>query len=90
MAGVVIAQLYRLQHASNPNPNLGFFILGVPLAAIFISFGLFVLLIGALRFWRQQNAITRGKVQAGGWDITGVMAGSVVVSFILVVFLLGI
>ena len=90
MSGVIIAQLFRLQHASNPNMSLGFFVLGIPLAAIFIGFGMVVLLIGAFRFWRQQNAIIRGKVHAGGWEITSMMGFSIIVSVILIVFLLGI
>ncbi|KAF2707607.1 hypothetical protein K504DRAFT_458104 [Pleomassaria siparia CBS 279.74] len=90
MSGVIIEQLFRLQHIQNPNLNLGFFVLGTPLAAIFIGLGMIVLLIGAFRFWRQQNAIVRGKVHAGGWEITSIMVFSIIVSAILVVFLLGI
>lgn len=87
MAGVIIAQLFRLQHTANPNLNLGFFVLGIPLAAVFIGFGMVVLLIGAFRFWRQQNAIIRGKVYAGGWEITAIMVFSIIlclVAFVLV------
>jgi uncharacterized membrane protein YidH (DUF202 family) len=78
--GVIIAQLFRLQHTANPNKNLGFFVLGIPLATIFIIFGVVVLLVGAFRFWRQQNAMMRGKVYAGGWEIVGIMGVSVLVS----------
>lgn len=83
MTGVIIAQLFRLQHAVNPNLNLGFFVLGIPLAATFIGFGAVVLLVGAFRFWRQQNAMMHGKVYAGGWEISVVMVVSIAVSSVL-------
>lgn len=87
MTGVITAQLFRIQHSLSPNPDLGFFVLGVPLAATFIGFGMLVLLIGAFRFWRQQNAMIRGKVHAGGWEITIIMAISVLVSTLLLSYL---
>ena len=31
-----------------------------------------ILLLGAYRFWRQQNAILRGKVHAGGWEVNAI------------------
>ena len=69
MAGVVIAQLFRLQHAAAPDPRIGYAALGVPLAASFIALGMLVLLLGACRFWRLQAALVRGKTWAGGWEI---------------------
>jgi uncharacterized membrane protein YidH (DUF202 family) len=89
MTGVLIAQLFRLQHTVNPNLNLGFFVMGIPLAAIFIGFGAVVLLVGAFRFWRQQNAMIRGKVHRGGLEISMVMLGSIVVSCALFIILVG-
>ena len=88
MTGVIIAQLFRLQHSETPNPELGYYVLGVPLAATFIAFGMVVLFIGAFRFWRQQNALARGKVHAGGWEITAIMAISILVSLCLFSYLL--
>ncbi|KAF2636211.1 hypothetical protein P280DRAFT_410070 [Massarina eburnea CBS 473.64] len=79
VTGVITAQLFRLQHASHPNLTIGFFVLGIPLATVFIGFGIIVLLIGAYRFWRQQNAMVRGKVYAGGWEITVIMVLSILV-----------
>ena len=80
MVGVVTAQLLRLQHSVDPNPTFGYYILGKPLAGIFIACSIAVTLLGAFRFWRQQNAMIRGKVHAGGWEILVMMAGSIVVS----------
>ena len=51
--------------------TLGFFVLGIPLAAMCIGGSIFILALGAYRFWKQQNAMLRGKVHAGGWDING-------------------
>ena len=72
MVSVIIAQLFRLQHAQNPNNVFGFFVLGIPLACVCIGAAIIVLLLGAHRFWRQQNAILRGKVHAGGWEVNAI------------------
>ena len=69
---VIIAQLFRLQHLENPNKDLGFFIISIPLACICIAAAVIVLLLGTYRFWRQQNAILRGKVYAGGWEVNAI------------------
>ena len=31
-----------------------------------------ILVLGTYRFWRQQNAMLRGKVHAGGWETNAV------------------
>ncbi|KAL1631367.1 hypothetical protein SLS54_000126 [Diplodia seriata] len=80
MTGVMIAQLMRLQHAPNPDPHYGYHALGKPLAAVFIIAAIAMVILGAFRFWRQQNAIVRGKVFAGGWEILTIMIGSTIVS----------
>ena len=80
MTGVFTAQLFRLQHAPAPDPRVGFYVTGVPLAATFMVLGIVVLMLGAVRFWRQQGAMVRGKVYAGGWEMLGIMVGSLAVS----------
>lgn len=79
MTGVFVAQLFRLQHAPSPNPKVGFYVTGVPLAATFMVLGILVLVLGAVRFWRQQSAMVRGRVHVGGWEMFGIMAGSLAV-----------
>ena len=69
MLAVLVAQLFRLQHTVNPSKTLGYFVIGTPLACVCIVAAIIVLLLGAYRFWRQQNAMLRGKVHAGGWEI---------------------
>ena len=69
MISVIIAQLYRLEHSQTPDRVFGFFVLGIPLACVCIGAAIMVLLFGAHRFWRQQNAMLRGKVHAGGWEV---------------------
>lgn len=81
MTGVTIAQLFRLQHSYNPENDFGFFVTGTPLAACFIIAAILVLSLGAVRFWRQQRAITRGKVIAGGWEINLIMIVAILVGF---------
>ncbi|CAI6279865.1 unnamed protein product [Periconia digitata] len=79
MAGVLTAQLFHLQRSVYPNPTMGFFVVGIPLSVTFIGFGMVVLLVGAYRFWLQQNAIVRGKIYAGGWDIVCLMVLSILI-----------
>ncbi|KAF2200193.1 hypothetical protein GQ43DRAFT_374412 [Delitschia confertaspora ATCC 74209] len=78
MTGVVVAQLFRLQHALTPNLKFGYFILGIPLSASFICAAILVLLLGAYRFWRQQSALVRGRCYAGGWEIVVILGISLV------------
>ena len=69
MLGVVIAQLLRLERSISPSPVFGFFITSKPLAGLFQGAALGVILLGAIRYLRQQSAMARGKVHAGGWEI---------------------
>ncbi len=80
MVGVIIGQLFRLQPSPDPDPVFGYFVLGIPLAALFICAAIAVTVLGAWRFWRQQNAMVRGKIHAGGWEILVIMIGSLLVS----------
>lgn len=75
MLGVIIAQLFRLQNTDSSLPTNGFFVTGIPVASTCILGAILVLLVGAYRCWRQQNAILRGKVYAGGWEtmVTGIV-----------------
>lgn len=80
MTGVIIAQLFRIQRALNPNPQIGFYVVGEPLSVAFIGMAIFVVLVGAIRFWRLQSALVRGKALAGGWEILIIMVMSALVS----------
>jgi len=74
MMGVVIAQLLRLNAVQGPD---GMPVGGVPLAGACVAGSLVVVLTGAVRFWRQQGAMVKGKVWAGGaevWVMWGVVA----------------
>ena len=82
MTGVMIAQLYRLQHRENPSPVFGYFVLSKPLSVIFQSAALVVVLLGCIRFWRQQSAMAIGKMHAGGWELILIAIGSFLVSVI--------
>ena len=71
--GVLISQLFRLQHTETPDRVLGYFVLGIPLAATLIGAGILILLFGAHRTWRQQHALLCGKIWAGGWEVVAVI-----------------
>ncbi|KAI5366284.1 hypothetical protein Slin14017_G039240 [Septoria linicola] len=76
MMGVVMAQLWRLQHSHSPDPVFGYFVLSIPLSVIFQCSALLVVVLGAVRYWRQQEAMAIGKVFAGGWELAVVTVGS--------------
>ena len=84
MLGIVIAQLFRLQHTIDPSKTFGYFILGKPLAAVLECVAMATALIGAHRFWRQQMAMMRGKCLAGGWEIVAIGVGVIVVSRLVI------
>ncbi|CRG91679.1 hypothetical protein PISL3812_08729 [Talaromyces islandicus] len=67
MQGVLIAQIFRLQSATHT--RFDFRTVGVPLSIAYQCCAIVIAILGAYRFWRQQNAIARGKVVVGGWEI---------------------
>ncbi|KAJ5542916.1 hypothetical protein N7535_005338 [Penicillium sp. DV-2018c] len=91
MQGVLVAQLFRLQAPKAKGDHLSFNQVGVPLSVTCHCVALVVALIGASRFWRQQSAISRGKVHAGGWELNlvGILLFMlVVVTLVLTVVIL--
>ncbi|KAL1969219.1 hypothetical protein VTN77DRAFT_473 [Rasamsonia byssochlamydoides] len=67
MQGVLIAQLFRLQNSHST--RFDFYTVGIPLSVAFHGCAILISAMGAFRFWRQQHAIARGKVYAGGWEM---------------------
>jgi hypothetical protein len=80
MQGIMIAQLFRLQTAQST--RFDFYTVGIPLSVAFQSCAVLVAVMGAYRFWRQQNAIARGTVFAGGWEINCIGLLSLFVSLL--------
>lgn len=80
MIGIFIAQLYRLQHRENPDNVFGYFVLSKPLSVIFQSTALGMVLVGSARFYKQQHAMSIGKVHAGGWELASAAVASFLVS----------
>ncbi|KAJ5486482.1 hypothetical protein N7530_000782 [Penicillium desertorum] len=74
MQGVFVAQLFRLQRPPEKanRLRLSFYEVGIPLSVACHIVAVIVALIGAVRFFRQQDAIVRGKVHAGGWELNSV------------------
>lgn len=84
--GVLVAQLFRLQSSNSgasgqPTSRINFRSVGIPLSVAYQTCAILVALLGAYRFWRQQNAIARGKVLSGGWEMHGVGIMTFLVSF---------
>ncbi|OAL07491.1 hypothetical protein IQ06DRAFT_300093 [Phaeosphaeriaceae sp. SRC1lsM3a] len=90
MTGVLTAQLFRLQHAANPNVHFGFYVVGRPLSIMFIGMAIVVVLVGAYRFWKLQNALIRGKAYTGGWEVLLIMGLSVLLVMVTFALVLGV
>ncbi|KAH9220506.1 hypothetical protein DL95DRAFT_329108 [Leptodontidium sp. 2 PMI_412] len=90
MLGIVVAQLFRLQHNPTPNPHFGFFVLGKPLAIICQGTAIYTILIGVFRTWRSQNAIVRGKAISGGFEIVALAGGIFVILIMFTVLLIAV
>lgn len=91
MQGVLVAQLFRLQSSSSgapggPTSGINFRSVGIPLSVAYQTCAILVSLLGAYRFWRQQNAIARGKVLSGGWEVHGIGLMTFLVSFFFFFF----
>lgn len=80
MMGAIVAQLYRLQHSPTPSPIFGYFILSKPIAGILQSSALGMVLLGAIRYFRQQSAMAKGMVHAGGWELLTIVVLMTLVS----------
>ncbi|CZT47046.1 uncharacterized protein RSE6_16079 [Rhynchosporium secalis] len=90
MLGIVVAQLFRLQHAPVPNPHFGFFVLGKPLAIICQGTAIYTVLTGVFRSWRSQNAIVRGKAISGGIEIVALAGGIFAILIMFTVLLIAV
>lgn len=90
MIGVTVAQLFRLNHAPTPSKIFGFYVLGRPLACICQGAAIYVLLLGAFRTWRSQNAIVRGKALSGGFEMVFLGAGLAVIILMFFVLLIAV
>lgn len=69
MQGVLIAQLFRLQQQPSPTDQLTYYEVAIPLSVTCHCIAIIVAMIGACRFWKQQNAVALGTVYAGGWEL---------------------
>jgi len=85
-----VAQLFRLQHSPTPNAIFGFYVLGKPLSCICQGTAIYVLLIGAFRTWRTQNAIIRGKAISGGFEIVMLAGGFLAILLMFLVLLIAV
>ncbi|KAI1920617.1 hypothetical protein LOZ65_003968 [Ophidiomyces ophidiicola] len=91
LMGVLIAQLFSLQHTEPGRPAaFGFRAVGVPLACVCQGCAIVVTLGAAARFLRQQGALSRGKIHAAGWEVMMVAtltAAALITLLVLVVMI---
>jgi uncharacterized membrane protein YidH (DUF202 family) len=85
MMSVVISQLQVLQHAPNPDPRFGFYVLGRPLAAALVCCAIITSIVGFVRWHHWQRTLLRGNAISGGWEFSTIG----VMGFCLLVALLG-
>ncbi|OGM50933.1 hypothetical protein ABOM_000501 [Aspergillus bombycis] len=88
MQGVLIAQLFRLQQQPSPEDRLTYYEVAIPLSVTCHCIAAIVAVIGACRFWKQQNAVALGTVHAGGWELNCI--GLLIALIILALFVLSI
>ncbi|KAE8374910.1 hypothetical protein BDV26DRAFT_283883 [Aspergillus bertholletiae] len=88
MQGVLIAQLFRLQQQASPANQLTYYEVAIPLSVTCHGIAIIVAVIGACRFWKQQNAVALGTVYAGGWELNCI--GLLIALIILALFILSI
>lgn len=69
MFGVIVAQLFTLQGTAPTNSSLTYSIVGKPLAAACQGVAMYILILGAYRWWRQQKTMIRGNVIVGGFEL---------------------
>lgn len=72
MMGVIIAQMMRLQHSLHPNPDIGFFVVSVPLSVVCHGSAILISVLGAIRFFHWQKEMDRGHSLVGGWELHSV------------------
>ena len=69
MTGVLITQMFHIIHSIDPEPTFYYSDTSTPLACTCHTLAILWTAFGAFRFWRQQNAMARGKAYAGGWEL---------------------
>lgn len=69
--GVVIAQMSRIQQAVHParEHEIKYYVLGVPQAVTCQLLAMFIIFVGACRFFKHESAIKRGQAHVGGWEV---------------------
>ncbi|KAH9220325.1 hypothetical protein DL95DRAFT_252729, partial [Leptodontidium sp. 2 PMI_412] len=80
MMGITVVYIFRVQHPPTPDASFGYYILGKSLSYIYQGPAIYTLLNGAFRTWTTQNALIRGKAFSGGFKITVLSAGILLVS----------
>ncbi|KAI6760516.1 hypothetical protein HG530_009376 [Fusarium avenaceum] len=69
MVGTMVAQLFTLHHEGYHVHGFGYFVTGKPLALTCYAFSIGTILLGAVRTWRHQQTMMRGKALVGGFEI---------------------
>jgi uncharacterized membrane protein YidH (DUF202 family) len=80
---ILIAQISRIQHILHRDEpprkhDFKYAILGVPQAAVCQALAILVIILAAIRFFKQEAAIEEGRVWTGGWEVN-VIAGLILV-----------
>jgi hypothetical protein len=76
MMGTLTAQLFVLQERES---GYGFKEIGRPMATACLCFSIVTVLLGTHRTWRHQDAVVSGKALAGGFEMSVLAFGGIIV-----------
>jgi hypothetical protein len=77
MVGTLIAQLFSIQQEDS---TFSYARIGKPLAAVCFSFSIVTTILGAVRAWRQQQAMLHGRALSGGPELAAMVVAFLIVS----------
>lgn len=74
--GTVISQLFLLQQQDE---GFGYREIGRSMSTACLSFSIITVLLGGCRTWRHQHAVAAGKALAGGFEVSIIAFGTILV-----------
>lgn len=80
MLGTLVAQLFTIDRQNN---GFGHILLGKPLAVVCFALAVMTILLGAIRAFRLQMYLVRGKALAGGFETYTIGLVILLVSWVL-------
>lgn len=83
MVGIIITQLFRIEHVPSPSDRISYHDVGKPLGAAFQVAAMAQSALAFIRYLRQQMSMARGKVLANGWELQMIGVGTLLVRLLM-------